>query len=1599
VLYHVASLIHISQFVSQVVRHRIDEDGGNTSWALVTMREASEVDAALVDAEELAARFNFKVARFEQKLAATSSGAMSHNKALTALWKSELEGPLSLRRDVQRTMKLAQHGASQTVADATAVGRMPTLREVHVGGYFSSAFFTNSGHNIITAGDDRQVIIHDIRTGEKRVLLERTISITVATMSPDGALLAVGDDSGQLGVYSLGNAKHDQSEPNTNTSSVVLPSEATPRTKLRTDLTPAAGTGLQLAWDPVDFHSTIMCAGFSVDGQLLATLCEDGHVEVRAAQTGLGPRGIAEQPMVLDFHGGAAPVIGHRTLCFSADYLAVAGGGSPSTQVQLWDVATLEKVRAIEFSEQVLSIALRKDGLEAAVGFATGAVQVVRMAVAKYTALKSQTIRQTSDVSSLKVGRLALGDVVVCVDSRPGPQGSGITRIFIGDGWVNDYHKNGTKLLEKTCNDAQLTARNSTYSTLTFKSCRRIQHSARSDEERRLHLRMERFDKGRPEADKAVMSVAYSHNGDYLAIGKHSGTFLLYDTKSAACVATYDHGSSRGMCVVFSPASDKLALGGGHFQSAVIHQLQPPALMHRYQQVNNDTMGSLLVGLHANITCACVSFNYAAVSTGSHIRLINRHDLNDRVLIATDQAVRAHEEPIALRNGATTQVAAVVAAKSVIVYSKEGELVYQLPGLDAMPWDGECRGVAWSFDGQWLYAWGGFGVRVHDANDGTYRYHFADHNSITRDCEIDPTSRYILTAGTSRCVLIRDLHSEKTIHNFIEDGITGPCTFDHMGERVAYFDRGRGTTGGKIVIRDVLSGKEQRTYEGVKASAQIKFSPGNSDYLLCVDFSGQLTVLNTREGLPDCPIWGGLLRSMALPGGHFCRFAVGWAPAHSLWIDGHQTVWVGGLPQTVADDPSELKAALAVFGTVVSVTVRQKEGELKSWALASFDSAVAARRAASTGSIELAGAEGSVTCRVEESHTGEMESRGQQRGGTASVAARHSNKALVLYAGIDTELCIVDVHQFSLSVVEDATFTPEQLIALTENAPDQIKSVSRRFPDSVNRRHTGRDTDILKTGDTVLHYCARHGKADAMSEWLYGSAVYEPVANLRGHTALHDAILTHNSRMIRQLFQQITGNLNEKSGPLLTASLKLLAEETPELVLECLDQIESCAMQQHHTFRTYAHRREVLGVSTLAVTRPEHLNAVDGSEEHSEESNVNLLKAVTKDTVRGLRKTVTKVTLSMSTSTKNDADSGKEIWAELLPSTDKAAKEILMASKVLCLTDFIGAPENSPYHAIVERCDANVFESKLMRLATQFKWERNCRRRIHLQMMSYAACMILASFAMAASALHGPRVQFQIQYSTNYGTSLPPAIINLLQGSMVAAEIVSVSNEWMQVSREGFGKYISVWNILDLTGSCLLIVGAAGHFTMNDTWIQADWRLEFIRRGVSGENIVRSAGSLGVAIKWLGFLDYLRSLDKTTGPIIRMIAVIINDMRSFLMILGLVFTGMIFFMVINMPWHDAHRYQSQPGSMGALWPAVGMFRLVIFGDVDDEAFSQSFLGTVLLLLYAFFVIILMMNLCESSRDKANQPRTPLLCSPWALTIQLLTHVCVVCAVQ
>ena len=70
------------------------------------------------------------------------------------------------------------------------------------------------------------------------------------------------------------------------------------------------------------------------------------------------------------------------------------------------------------------------------------------------------------------------------------------------------------------------------------------------------------------------------------------------------------------------------------------------------------------------------------------------------------------------------------------------------------------------------------------------------------------------------------------------------------------------------------------------------------------------------------------------------------------------TVWVGGLPENVAEEPSLLTDLMQVFGKVVSVTVRLKEGELKSWAFITFAARESADKASDIGGVTASDAGG-----------------------------------------------------------------------------------------------------------------------------------------------------------------------------------------------------------------------------------------------------------------------------------------------------------------------------------------------------------------------------------------------------------------------------------------------------------------------------------------------------------------------------------------------------------------------------------------------------------------------------------------------------------------
>ena len=115
----------------------------------------------------------------------------------------------------------------------------------------------------------------------------------------------------------------------------------------------------------------------------------------------------------------------------------------------------------------------------------------------------------------------------------------------------------------------------------------------------------------------------------------------------------------------------------------------------------------------------------------------------------------------------------------------------------------------------------------------------------------------------------------------------------------------------------------------------------------------------------------------------------------------------------------------------------------------------------------------------------------------------------------------------------------------------------------------------------------------------------------------------------------------------------------------------------------------------------------------------------------------------------------------------------LVASKVLLLPHFLGDRSQSPFHTIVRRCGSDVYESKLMSLCVQSKWETNVWPRLRVQLLLYLVSLALASSAMVASSVDGDET------STD-GMGLA---VHILQAVMAVSEVLSLANEAFQLVR------------------------------------------------------------------------------------------------------------------------------------------------------------------------------------------------------------------------
>ena len=172
-----------------------------------------------------------------------------------------------------------------------------------------------------------------------------------------------------------------------------------------------------------------------------------------------------------------------------------------------------------------------------------------------------------------------------------------------------------------------------------------------------------------------------------------------------------------------------------------------------------------------------------------------------------------------------------------------------------------------------------------------------------------------------------------------------------------------------------------------------------------------------------------------------------------------------------------------------------------------------------------------------------------------------------------------------------------------------------------------------------------------------------PIANSEGNTVLSIAIESQERKIAKKLWRRITPSLSYVSSPLVTTELRLCAETMPELVFQFLSDIEDSALQTVTTFRS-------------PLRRPEE---VCGQESRMQ--------------TQGWR--------TLQTQLNRFNSSVPPMWKHVLPKADSGSPSMLLSSKVVLIPNFLGPPRKSPFHAIVQNCPAQVFESKLLRLAVQ----------------------------------------------------------------------------------------------------------------------------------------------------------------------------------------------------------------------------------------------------------------------------------------------------------
>ena len=188
----------------------------------------------------------------------------------------------------------------------------------------------------------------------------------------------------------------------------------------------------------------------------------------------------------------------------------------------------------------------------------------------------------------------------------------------------------------------------------------------------------------------------------------------------------------------------------------------------------------------------------------------------------------------------------------------------------------------------------------------------------------------------------------------------------------------------------------------------------------------------------------------------------------------------------------------------------------------------------------------------------------------------------------------------------------------------------------------------------------------------------------------------------------------------------------------------------------------------------------------------------------------------------------------------------------------------------------------------------------------------------------------------------PLVVVDVLQGLTISFEAVSLCMEILQLKREGIVYFTGPWNVLDVAASGCLLAAGVFYFGENDL----------------GQ--MRSVGALGVALKCVGLIDYLRCFPQTAS-LVRMVSVILGDIVPFMAILSVMLTGASLFFAINSPNNEEFALDDEV--VGPFRPLLTVFQLSLGMDVGGCRADSSTLSAVLVMVvFMGIVVVVLLNM-------------------------------------